>query len=189
MSLTGTPVMVLGAFRSGTSSLASVLVQLGVYFGREQDLYGANEFNPGGHFELTDMHDLHARILDSFGIQFYSGRRLPDDWQTWPAAQMMVGGLANLLTKHFAGQKLWGWKEPWGSVLVPLYREALARHPEPIRFAITVRNPLSVLSSMRVRSKLPGKKDEGSDPNSHADIDIRTMGSWVYFTLATLKDT
>ena len=36
MSLTGQPLMILGAFRSGTSSLAAVFAQLGVYFGEDR---------------------------------------------------------------------------------------------------------------------------------------------------------
>ena len=181
--------MILGAFRSGTSSLAAVFGRLGLYFGEEQALYGANEFNPGGHFELKDMQALHAGILDAFSMQFYSGAPLPENWEEWPPSPYMVAGIRGMLHKHFSGRSKWAFKDPAGSELVPLYKAALAQDNISPRFAICVRHPFSVMSSMRKRSGAPDKSSAASGPYAHSRNDLRTMGAWVYFTLAALKET
>jgi hypothetical protein len=189
MSLSGEPIMILGAFRSGTSSLAAVLVKLGVYFGQEQALYGANEHNPGGHFELIDLQMFDNNVFDTFGMKYYSGGGLPDNWRERPAGDLMVKALSAILNKHFAGRKLYGWKDPSASGLVPVYRAALANEPVEVRYPICIRHPLSVVSSMRKRSGTPAKVSSGNTPSDHTRIDIRMMGVWLYYTLASLKDT
>ncbi len=181
--------MVLGSVRSGTSSVSAVLSRLGVYFGAEEDLYGANEFNPKGHFELSDMQQLHIAIAESFGLQFYSGRWLPENWKEWPAGRFMVQHVGAMLKKHFRGRPYWGYKDPLGSVLVPVYRDVLSIENLEASFAICIRHPLSVLTSMRTRSGALAKDSLDDGPLAHSRIDLRTMGLWLYYTLASLRDT
>ena len=189
MSLVGEPFMILGAFRSGTSSLAAVLVKLGVYFGEERALYGANEHNPFGHFELMDLQVVDNNIFDTFGMKYYSGGALPENWKERPAADLMVATLRAILNKHFAGRKLYGWKDPSASGLVPLYKAAVSGEPVRVRYPICIRHPLSVVASMRKRSGTPAKSSKGNTPFDHSSIDRRMMGVWLYYTLASLKDT
>ena len=189
MSLSGEPIMILGAFRSGTSSLAGVLVRLGVYFGEERALYGANEHNPGGHFELIDLQTFDNNAFDSFGMKYYSGGGLPENWPERPASDLMVRSLKAILNHHFQGRKRYGWKDPSASGLVPLYKAAVADEPIQVRYPICFRHPLSVVSSMRKRSGTPAKVTKGNAPSDHSRIDMRMMGVWLYYTLACLKDT
>lgn len=189
MSLSGEPIMILGAFRSGTSSLAAVLVRLGVYFGEERALYGANEHNPGGHYELIDLQMFDNGVFDTFGMKYYSGGALPENWEERPASSLMIGTLRSILNKHFTGRKLYGWKDPSASGLVPLYKAAVSAEPIKVRYPICVRHPLSVVSSMRKRSGTPAKVSKGNAPFDHSRVDMRMMGVWLYYTLASLRDT
>ena len=189
MSLSGEPIMILGAFRSGTSSLAAVLVKLGVYFGEERALYGANEHNPFGHYELMALQKFDNNVFDAFGMKYYSGGGLPENWNEWPAANMMIVALRSILYAHFAGRSLYGWKDPSASGLLPLYKAAVKSDPIKVRFPICIRHPLSVVSSMRKRSGTPAKLSRGNGPADHSHIDMRMMGVWLYYTLASLKDT
>lgn len=182
-------IMVLGSFRSGTSSLAAALVNLGVYFGEENALYGANEHNPAGHYELIPLQMLHNDAFDAFGMKYYSGGILPDNWQELPGTDILLLSIKRTINQHFRGRSLFGWKDPSGSALVPLYKEALRDEPIDLRYAICVRHPLSVIASMRKRSGTPEKRSPGNRPEDHSRIDVRMMGVWVYYTLASLRDT
>jgi len=189
MSLSGQPLMVLGAFRSGTSSLCAVLTKLGVYFGEERALYGANEHNPGGHYELMDLQIFDNNVFDSFGMKYYSGGALPENWSELPVSNVIVNTLRAILNKHFAGRKLYAWKDPSASGLVPIYKAALQAERIEARYPICVRHPHSVVASMRKRSGTPAKFSPGNAPEDHSHIDFRMMGVWLYYTLASLRDT
>lgn len=190
MKLAAEPIVILGTFRSGTSALATALNKLGVFFGAERDFYPANEFNPGGFWELKDMQVLNARCLATFGMNFYQVEKLPNDWRSIPGAPALVGEIRSLLHTHFEGHDRWGWKEPSTSVLMPLYEEAIkAEGLEPV-YAISVRHPLSVAASQRRRQSDWGYKEAvEAGAEGVAPVEERTLGLWIQFTLASLKDT
>src|SRR5947208_2610644 len=106
------PIIILGPYRSGTSSVAGTLVHMGLYMGSEQALFPADEFNPDGHWELKDMMALHERLLMAFRMNYYVATWLPPNWRELPFLGEMSREIKALLAKHFAGQKHWGWKEP-----------------------------------------------------------------------------
>ncbi len=190
MKLATEPIVILGTFRSGTSALATALNELGVFFGAERDFYPANEFNPGGFWELKDMQVLNAKCLAVFGMNFYQVEKLPNDWKGIPGALALVGEIRSLLHTHFEGHERWGWKEPSTSVLMPIYEEAIeAEGLEPI-YAISVRHPLSVAASQRRRQSDWGYKQAvEAGAEGVAPVEERTLGLWIQFTLASLKET
>ena len=186
MSLSDSPVVILGTFRSGTSAIATAYSAMGVHFGDEKDFQPADEFNLGGYWEVRDMQSLNAKILASFGTSYYQVDRIPDDWQSFPGVNAIVSEIRSLLRGKFSSQKHWGWKEPATSVLLPLYKEALSAEgiQHPI-YAIAVRHPLSVAASQTKRQS-PYSQDVSAEDSLH--VEERTVGLWMNYTLASLKE-
>src|ERR1044071_5959396 len=143
MSLSGEPTVILGSYRSGTSSVSTALVKLGLYMGDDSSLFPADEFNPDGHWELNDMMAAHERVLSALKTSYHATAWLPDNCMDLPFAAAMINALGGLLSKHFSGKANWGWKEPATSILLPLYQEALAKERVKPRYLICVRHPRS----------------------------------------------
>lgn len=61
-------VIVLGAFRSGTSLISRVLVELGFYPGAKEELYVPTDWNPAGYIQRPDITKFNTElILDTGG--------------------------------------------------------------------------------------------------------------------------
>ena len=189
MALHDEPIVILGTFRSGTSAMATAYSLLGVNFGQEKDFQPADEFNPGGYWELRDMQTLNAKILTVFGTNFYQVDRLPEDWRSVPGTTAMVSEIRGQLRSKFSGAQRFGWKEPSTSILLPLYKEAMEAEgiKNPL-YAIAVRHPLSVAASQNRRQSDWGYQDAKKSEGAVA-VEERTIGIWTHFTLASLKES
>ncbi len=189
MSLTGEPIVILGVYRSGTSSVAGALVKLGLYMGSEQALFPADEFNPDGHWELRDMMTLHERLLMAFRMNYYAATWLPPNWQDMPFLVAMTQEIRALLTKNFTGQTRWGWKEPATSMLLPLYKQALQAEGTEGRYLFVVRHPRSVLASMIKRFAADGNQGALSKGEGFSEFEERMLGMILSYMLSSLKET
>jgi hypothetical protein len=188
MSLHDEPLVILGTFRSGTSAMATAYSLLGVYFGQEKDFQPADDFNPGGYWELRDMQVLNAKILGVYGTNFYQIDRLPEDWRSVPGSTAMVSEIRSLLRGKFSGQRF-GWKEPSTSILLPLYKEAMQAEgiKNPI-YTIAVRHPLSVAASQNKRQSQWGYQ-EAREAEGVVAVEDRTVGLWTHYTLSSLRES
>ena len=166
----------LGMFRSGTSCVATCFSKLGYYFGGDDELFPADDFNPGGYFEIKDLMNLNRRILGIFGMQHFRIEEIPDHWAEIPGTLDAVTEISNLLKKKLGGQEKWGWKEPQTTVLLPLYREVFRTLDVDPLYVICVRNPLDVCASQRTHSPLP-------------HLGERVVGLWVHYTLSALRES
>lgn len=192
MSLYNEPIVILGAFRSGTSCLATALAHLGVFLGAEEDFLPADQFNEAGYQELEEMQVLNARYLAAFGMNYFQAEEIPADWREYPGASEMVAHIGAILRKHFAGKARWGWKEPSTTVLMPLYKNALANEGVTgPRYPISIRHPLSVASSQKRRQAKFGFADPQLTSNLSIPppVEERTVGLWMHYTLSALRET
>jgi hypothetical protein len=98
------PIIVVGPGRCGTSCVAQVLQQLGVFMGNW--LVGADPSNPWGHFEDVEFLKLNESWLKKQISQ-----------AQWSA------GVESLITQRRALGKPWGWKDPRTSELLRHYLE------------------------------------------------------------------
>lgn len=176
MSLSGTPVVILGMLRSGTSALATAFSRLGLFLGEEKDFYPPDEFNEGGYWELAEMIGANRRCLTALHMAYHQVGPLPSGWRELPSAEASLDEIESVLTKYFSGHEIWGWKEPRTSILLPFYKEILARNSISPHYVICVRNPLDVAASQHRDGPL-------------ADIGERTFGLWIHHTLSSLKET
>ena len=189
MALSGSPIVILGSYRSGTSSVSTALVKLSLYMGSEDALFPADEFNPDGHWELNDMMHAHEKILGAFRFNYHATPFLAENWSAMPFVANMVSDLKGLLNKHFAGKANWGWKEPATSILLPLYSRAMQEEGVAPRYLICVRHPRSVVSSMMKRFVQTPMESWSKETKDDLGFEERLMCMWVAYTLSSLKET
>lgn len=170
----GSPFIVTGCFRSGTSSVANSLSNLGVDFGDTADFFEANAFNRDGYWEHKRITRLNRRFLLSLNVAEYDMDNLPPDWRQHPKAEGFVNEFVALLQGSFGGKKRWGWKDPETSLLLPFTKDVLARLGVRPHYVICARNPLAVAKSQLARVG--------------ADIDY-TLGAWLRRTVQVLFET
>lgn len=137
----GTPVIIAGMHRSGTSLLANLLQRAGIAIGDR--LEKATEYNPKGHFEDLDFMELHRSVLDdvqqSSIYRVGAHEKMPIDEQFRERAQRLV--------ELRVDQSVWGWKDPRTTLFLDFYRELL---PEA-RFVFIYRSAQLVMQSLRRR--------------------------------------
>jgi len=137
-------IVVLGMHRSGTSSIAGLLVRMGAWAGSDQDLLIGPD-NPKGHYELAALHGACLKRLAAAG----------GDWahppeSAPPAAidefRRDVASVIDLLEPR----RPWLIKEPRLCLVV---REILPLLTRPV-FVHVVRDPIEVADSLVARNGL-----------------------------------
>lgn len=141
------PVSILGMHRSGTSMVALLLAECGLYLGPEDDLMLPAPDNPAGFGENLRFVELNEQLLAEVG----------GDWDCVPEARpgWLESNSATELQAHaeelvheFAGLEPWGWKDPRNSITLPFWE----RITGPIEVVVCVRDPLEVALSLRRRN-------------------------------------
>lgn len=164
---------VLGMHRSGTSTVARAINLLGVHLGDEAKMMPATSANAEGYWEHLEIYDLHVRLLERMGCDWDVSEPLPDNWVQAEAVRPFKDELAKILAANFANHPLWAWKEPRTCILLPLWREVLAKSETDLAFLFVVRNPLEVAGSVMRRDGVPFSK---------------ALGIWFHHNIVALKD-
>lgn len=136
----GSPVIVAGMHRSGTSLVASVMQAAGVDLG--ESLLGATESNPRGHFEDLDLIEWHDSVFEDHGMTWYDagvGVELAVSTERRSQAERILAG------KAVPG--VWGWKDPRTSLFLDFWGDILPK----AQFVFVFRDPRLVLESFRRR--------------------------------------
>jgi hypothetical protein len=151
-----TVVCTLGMHRSGTSLVSRVLNLLGVHLGPDARLLPARDDNPKGFWEHRRFVEINDAILEQFGGQWDSPPALPPLWPSDQRLAELAEEARHLLAEDFAGEPLWGWKDPRTCLTLPFWRDLIG----PMRYVICVRNPCSVMSSLARRNGMSGPQAE-----------------------------
>lgn len=149
-----TAVLVLGMHRSGTSALTRVLNLMGVELGSEL-MAAAEGNNETGFWEHQAVVDAHEALMASFGMRWSDPRALPEGWERSDAARDTRNTLEAVIAREFAGQRLWGVKDPRMCRLLPLWRpilDDLGMRPAVVHM---LRQPLEIARSIERRDGLP----------------------------------
>jgi hypothetical protein len=137
-------IIVLGMHRSGTSTIARILAELGVNMGDQ--LLGATSSNPYGHYEDAEFFELNNRIFTDLGV----------DWNRPPTSETLGKVSAELKEEAraliTAKSGLWGMKEPktcftiriFGDFLTNPYFIVITRKAEDIAKSLNVRNGMEL---------------------------------------------
>lgn len=169
----GIAVCILGMSRTGTSLTARLLNLAGVYLGPEEELLQkdlhqlagegesvltrARETNPEGFWEHYRIMRLNERILRALGGNWREPPELEPGWERSEKLAAERDEARALLEESFAGQPLWGWKDPRNSLTLPFWQQLL---PE-MRYVICLRNPIDVAASLEKRDRIPFEQAVG----------------------------
>ena len=139
----GLAVLVLGMHRSGTSVATEILSRLGLWIGTEENLVGATEFNPRGHFELVAGLEFNNEVL----------RQTRGSWDNPPTVESvdeLATRIRPLVDVWYEGRSAWAFKDPRLCLTVPAWMPALAGLD--VRIVHLVRNPHAVARSLVARN-------------------------------------
>ncbi len=143
-----TVVVVVGAGRSGTSVLTRGIQALGVDLGDRLRPPGGK--NPTGFFEDQDLLALNQRLKRALGIRGHSVRLLDAGaWET-PAVQALRRDAVETIRRRFGRSLLWGFKYGRTLRMLPFWEAVFQELELDVRYAVALRNPLSVARSRAV---------------------------------------
>ncbi len=133
-------VLVAGFHRSGTSVVTSLLQQAGLFIGEK--LLDPAPSNPYGHFEDTEVVDIHERILRDNGANWQRAEPLIPvvDQVRWRAME-------DLVLRRRKEHRLWGFKDPRLCLFLSLWKHVL---PEA-RVVVVFRGPAECAGSLEHR--------------------------------------
>lgn len=143
------PLMVLGMHRSGTSLVARLLSELGVFWGPSWLLYKGDQHNPGGYFELRDLVTCNDRLLDGAGGAWDMA---PVDLQVLAAPgpeslTEMQRAIQEVSCLARSAGRVWGVKDPRMSFTWRAWIQMLPT----TRVVICLRDPLAIAQSLSKR--------------------------------------
>ncbi len=166
------PVLIIGAHRSGTSATAHALELMGLQIGQRLD----------SHREPKKLQKLHDEYLRHVGATWYGPSPFLASLQTADGHGDCVAFLRKNIDKHFADifgyQKdpkglwllarmkrggAWGWKEPRTTLFAQAWLEIF---PDA-RIVHVVRHPLAAAASIRERELK--FREKGDAPNAGLD--------------------
>jgi len=137
--------VVLGAGRSGTSTITRGLQALGVHLGDQLRPGGGK--NPNGFFEDEGLLKLNKRLRKTLGLRAESVSLIePHQWQT-PAVQALKQEAQQTLRRRFGHLPLWGYKYAGTLRMLPFWREVFKALDLDVRYVVAIRNPISVARS------------------------------------------
>ena len=145
-----TAVCIAGMHRSGTSLVARLLKECGVFLGAEEELLPAAPENRDGFYEHAALTRLNDEILATLGGSWDNPPPSPDGWETKPELETLeerAGELVAPLRAHAP----WGWKDPRNSLTLPLWRRVLG---DEVFVVVCLRHPAEVVSSLLARNEL-----------------------------------
>lgn len=105
----GTPIVILGMHRSGTSLLASMLHRIGISMG--QEFLDSDQFNTKGYFEDVDFLWINKGILESSGGIWYAPPQIDEILEGDNKFEEIIKDTIARKRK-LAGRNSWGWKDP-----------------------------------------------------------------------------
>ena len=150
---TSRAVFVVGAGRSGTSTLTRALGALGVELGNH--FKRATRKNPTGFFEDADLLALSKAVRSRIGVRADSVRLIDPEELAGPQMDDLRQKAIKIIRQRFGAERIWGFKYGRTLRILPFWEPVLAELKIEASFVIALRNPLSVARS---RAKLDPRR-------------------------------
>jgi len=166
-------ICVIGAHRSGTSTITRGINLLGAWLGEEKDLMKPLPENPEGFWERLDVYYLQNRLLSIMKRDWDATAPLPENWHKAAAVRPLKLELIALVKENFSGQPLWAWKDPRTCLLLPLWKDVLSELGIDLKVLFVIRSPLDIARSLEKRNGFT--TDKG-------------LGIWFNHTISALKE-
>jgi len=142
-------LVILGMHRSGTSSVAGALAQLGAK--APSTLMPGHPDNPKGYWESEVLTKLSEDVLESGGSSWSDWRPFNPSWTKSKAAKALSLSIVAALRAEFESAPLIVLKDPRLCRIFPVWSAALkAANYEP-RIMIPLRSPVEVAASLSAR--------------------------------------
>lgn len=145
-------ILVLGMHRSGTSSLAGTLVQLGGNAPRH--LMPPQPNNERGFWESEVIVALNDEVLAAGQSRWDDWRRFDPAWYGGVAATELRARVTAALIDEYGNASLPVIKDPRICRLMPFWSSVLQDCGWPVRVLMPVRSPLEVALSLKIRDGL-----------------------------------
>jgi len=140
-----TAVFVIGAGRSGTSTITRALMALGVELG--DHFKKASKKNPKGFFEDADLLAISKSARRVLGLRADSVRLLEADAFDDPKLKPLQDRAIEVIERRFSRYPIWGFKYGRTLRILPFWDRILeTTHTRPA-FVVALRHPLSVARS------------------------------------------
>ncbi|MGE0623768.1 MAG: sulfotransferase family protein [Pseudomonadales bacterium] len=151
-------VLVLGAGRSGTSTLARALMALGVELGSR--LKRPTRKNPRGFFEEVNLLAISKRVRRALGLRAEHVRLLTEE--DWKNARLdgLRRGMRRAIEAAMGGADVWGFKYAGTGRLLPFWLPLLEEMNIRPAFVLAYRNPLSIAASRRQLDAERGQQEK-----------------------------
>lgn len=153
-------VIVTGMHRSGTSLCAQILNMMGIDIAYE---VGVNRGNEKGHYERWDIVEIHDEILNNYNRSYFSNLHdlpMPPGWWGDFELRKYKEKLKNIITPLIGERKIFGFKDPRTTKLMPLWNSILLELEVNPKFIICLRNPAHIALSLNIRDNLEIKTGE-----------------------------
>lgn len=153
-------ILVLGAGRSGTSTLTRSLSAVGVYLGRK--FRAPLRKNPRGSFEEIHLLRLSKAVRRGLGLRPENVRLIEDDeWQS-PEIERLKTRMAGAIEREFGDRPIWGFKYGSTGRILPFWLDLLPEMNIEPSFVLAYRNPLSVARSRARLDRFRGRRDHNN---------------------------
>jgi len=151
-------IVVLGAGRSGTSTITRGLQALGVELGGQLRPGGGK--NPQGFFEDEGLLKLSKRLRAALGLRAESVSLIqPHQWQT-PTVRALAQEAQETIRRRFGRYSLWGYKYAGTLRMLPFWRAVFQELDVDVRYVMVVRNPISVARSRAQLNPRRGRQEK-----------------------------
>lgn len=143
------PIIIIGMHRSGTTILAQMLEQAGVFMGRHKDKNSESYFfNRINHNIFRELHSSwdNVSLIRNFDFDYTP---IFEDWARHSIGSFWKYRYLGLRKRSFVDLPEWGWKDPKNTFTLPVWRKI---YPNA-RVLNIYRNPVDVSLSLKVRSK------------------------------------
>jgi 2-polyprenyl-3-methyl-5-hydroxy-6-metoxy-1,4-benzoquinol methylase len=118
------PVCIAGMHRSGTSVVARVLSDCGLYLGSEDELTKPDANNREGSWENFCFVELNDELLAAFDGRWDQPPQLPMGWEERPEVEPLRDRAVELI-RRFETHEPWGWKDPRNTLTLPFWRRLI----------------------------------------------------------------
>lgn len=153
-------ILVLGAGRSGTSTLTRALLAMGVYLGSKFRVRMRK--NPRGSFEEVHLLRLSKAVRRELGLRPENVRLIEDvEWQA-PGLETLKDRMSRAIEREFRGHAVWGFKYGSTGRILPFWLDLLPRLDIDPSFAFAYRNPLSVARSREKLDRFRGRLEHNN---------------------------
>jgi hypothetical protein len=144
-------IMVLGMHRSGTSAIAKAISLMGAEFG--DNLLSAQSDNKKGFWEDEFIVEYNDSVLKKYGHEWYTVGDVSIELD-----EIDILAIQTYIKDSFSIFPYWGFKDPRLCRLLPLWNYILDLLDYDVLYCVAIRNPLSVIESLKNRNEFTIKQ-------------------------------